>query len=115
MIRNTQTLGLRLLEQNNLPVDCENFVPEKSTVNLELKAEEPFREQWEPRGNDDSWRNTERKFINSGGSRIFRWGGAPSRWGGGANLQRGYSSAKMYAKTKELDPVGGARAGGAPP
>ena len=26
---------------------------------------------------------------------------------GGANLQRGHFSAKMYAKTKELDPVGG--------
>ena len=34
--------------------------------------------------------------------------------GGGANLQRGYFLAKMYAKTKELDPVGG-RAPTAPP
>ena len=34
--------------------------------------------------------------------------------GGGANLQRGHFSAKMYAKTKELDLVGGARTGGAP-
>ena len=41
----------------------------------------------------------------SGGSRISRWGGA--------NLQHGHFLAKMYARTKELDPVGG-RAGGAP-
>ena len=35
--------------------------------------------------------------------------------GVGANLQRGYSLAKMYAKTKELDPVGGGCAPAAPP
>ena len=35
--------------------------------------------------------------------------------GGGANLQRVHFSTKTYAKTKEIDPVGGARAGGAPP
>ena len=52
--------------------------------------------------------------LSSGGSRILRWGGRRAVRGG-ANLQRRYSSAKMYAKTKELDPVGGARAGGAPP
>ena len=34
--------------------------------------------------------------------------------GGGANLRRIHFSMKMYAKTKEIDPVGGARAGGAP-
>ena len=33
---------------------------------------------------------------------------------GGTNLQRGHFLAKMYAKTKELDPVGGTHAGGAP-
>ena len=43
--------------------------------------------------------------VGSGGSRISRWG-APSCWGG-TNLRRGYFSAKMYAKMKELDPVGG--------
>ena len=45
----------------------------------------------------------------SGGSRISRWGGGGGAepFGGGANLQRGYFSAKMYAKMKELDPVGG--------
>ena len=37
--------------------------------------------------------------------------GAPSRWGG-ANLRCGHFLTKMYAKTKELDPVGGG--GGAP-
>ena len=34
--------------------------------------------------------------------------------GGGANLRRVHFSTKTYAKTKEIDPVGGARAGGAP-
>ena len=34
--------------------------------------------------------------------------------GGGADLRRGYFSAKTYAKTKELDPVGGVRASSAP-
>ena len=33
---------------------------------------------------------------------------------GGTNLQRGNFLAKMYAKMKELDPVGGVCAGGAP-
>ena len=37
----------------------------------------------------------------------FPVGGTPSRWGG-ANLRCGYFLAKMYAKMKELDPVGGA-------
>ena len=43
----------------------------------------------------------------------FPLGGAPTHWGG-ANLQRIHFSAKMYAKTKEMDPVGGAHAGSAP-
>ena len=47
----------------------------------------------------------------SGGSRISRWEGAPTDWGG-TNLQRVHFSAKTYAKTKEIDPVGGG--GGAP-
>ena len=34
---------------------------------------------------------------------------------GGFGLQRGHFSVKMYAKTKELGPVGGACAGHAPP
>ena len=34
--------------------------------------------------------------------------------GGGVDLRRGCFSAKMYAKTKELGPVGG-RAPGTPP
>ena len=46
----------------------------------------------------------------------FPWGGAPSHWGGGGtDIQCGCFLAKMYVKTKELDPVGGAHAGGAPP
>ena len=42
----------------------------------------------------------------------FPTGGAPTHWGG-ANLQCVHFLAKMYAKTKEIDPVGGAPA--APP
>ena len=34
--------------------------------------------------------------------------------GGGADLRRVHFLAKTYAKMKEMDPVGGARAGGAP-
>ena len=43
--------------------------------------------------------------------------GFPVGGGGGADLRRIHFSAKMYAKMKEIDPVGGegARAGGAPP
>ena len=37
----------------------------------------------------------------------FPVGGAPTGWGG-TNLRRIHFSAKMYAKTKEIDPVGGA-------
>ena len=44
----------------------------------------------------------------------FLLGGVPTRWGG-TNLRHIHFSAKMYAKTKEIDPVGGARAGGALP
>ena len=43
----------------------------------------------------------------------FPVGGAPTRWGG-TNLRHIHFSAKTYAKMKEIDPVGGARAGGAP-
>ena len=43
----------------------------------------------------------------------FPSGGAPSHWEG-ADLRCGCFLAKTYAKTKELDPVGGARVGGAP-
>ena len=51
----------------------------------------------------------------------FPFGGVPSHWGGrravrgGTDLRHGCFLAKTYAKTKELDPVGGARAGSAPP
>ena len=48
----------------------------------------------------------------SGGSRISRWGGADPL--GGANLRCVHFSLKTYAKTKEMDPVGRERAGGAP-
>ena len=43
----------------------------------------------------------------SGGSRISHWGGA--------NLRHVHFLAKMYAKTKEMDPVGGGGAPAAPP
>ena len=47
-------------------------------------------------------------IVCSCGSRISRWGGADPL--GGANLRCVCFSAKMYVKTKELDPVGrGAR------
>ena len=36
----------------------------------------------------------------------FPVGGAPTHWGG-ANLQHVHFLVKMYAKTKEIDPVGG--------
>ena len=45
-------------------------------------------------------------MSNSGGSRISHWGGS--------NLQCRCFSVKMYAKMKELDPVGGAHTGSAP-
>ena len=40
--------------------------------------------------------------------------GVANPLGGGANLQCIHFLAKTYAKTKEIDPVGGAHAGGAP-
>ena len=44
----------------------------------------------------------------------FLLGGAPTRWGG-TNLRHVHFLAKTYAKTKEIDPVGGARAAVPPP
>ena len=43
----------------------------------------------------------------------FPVGGAPTHWGG-ANLRHAHFLVKMYVKMKEIDPVGGARAGGTP-
>ena len=49
------------------------------------------------------------------GSRIFRrGGGGVDPFWGGFGLQRGHLSVKMYVKTKELGPVGGACAGTPP-
>ena len=45
--------------------------------------------------------------LSRAGSRIFRGGGRGPILGGGFGLQRGHFSVKMYAKTKELGPVGG--------
>ena len=65
-------------------------------------------------------KNLFKMFINvviSGGFRISRWGGGGGGGAdllGGANLRCVHFLAKMYAKTKEMDPVGGARADGAP-
>ena len=39
----------------------------------------------------------------------FPVGGAPTRWGD-ANLRHVHFSVETYVKTKEIDPVGGARA-----
>ena len=44
----------------------------------------------------------------------FPLGEVPTCWGG-ADLRCVHFSVKTYAKTKEIDPVGGARAGSAPP
>ena len=46
----------------------------------------------------------------------FPIGGACTRWGGGGmDLRHGRFSVKMYAKTKELGPIGGWHAPGTPP
>ena len=46
-------------------------------------------------------------FPLGGGGVLSHWGGCqPSTW---------VPFGKMYVKTKELDPVGGVHAGGAPP
>ena len=59
--------------------------------------------------NSSGWQLRKLRCIDiSGGSRISRWGGADPL-GGGANLQCIHFSAKTYAKTKEMDPVGGGR------
>ena len=47
------------------------------------------------------------KYIPRAGSRIFRRGEDVDPFRGGFGLQRGHFSVKMYAKTKELGPVGG--------
>ena len=44
----------------------------------------------------------------------FPIGGAPTHWGG-ANLRHGHFLVKMYAKMKEIDPVGGGGRAAAPP
>ena len=46
-------------------------------------------------------------YCSSGGSRISRWGGGVLTHWRGANLRHVHFSAKTYAKTKEIDPVGG--------
>ena len=50
----------------------------------------------------------------SGGSRISRRGGV-DLVGGGVDSRGGYVSKILYVKMKELGPLGGARAGRAPP
>ena len=60
--------------------------------------------------------------LFSGGSRISRWGGAPTLWGGGGGRQPPTHTlfGKNVCETKEIDPVGmgggggGARAVAAP-
>ena len=44
----------------------------------------------------------------------FPIGGAADPFGGGTDLRCGHFSAETYAKTKELGPVGGGGATGAP-
>ena len=55
-----------------------------------------------------SKRSKAHSFIIRAGSRIFCRGGVDPFWGG-FGLQCGHFSVKMYAKTKELGPVGGVR------
>ena len=64
---------------------------------------------------------TQHRSITNHSTHITQWwiqdfplGGVPTHWGG-ANLRHVHFSVKTYAKMKEFDPVGGARAGGAPP
>ena len=52
--------------------------------------------------------------VCSGGSRISRRGGV-DLVGGGVDSRGGYISKILYVKMKELGPLGGARAGRAPP
>ena len=54
-----------------------------------------------------------RSFSGSGGSKISRRGGRAPIWGG-VDLRCGHFSVKMYAKTKELGPIGGRAPGTAP-
>ena len=53
-------------------------------------------------------------LYNSGGSRISRRGGV-DLVGGGVDSRGGYVSKILYVKTKELGPLEGGRAPGAPP
>ena len=48
-------------------------------------------------------------MVLSGGSRISRWGGGGADPLGGRQLRCVHFLAKMYAKMKEIDPVGGRR------
>ena len=50
-----------------------------------------------------------RQALYRAGSKIFHGGGGVDPFWGGFGLQRGHFSVKMYAKTKELGPVGGVR------
>ena len=53
--------------------------------------------------------------VASGGSRISHGGGGMHPLGGGVDLRRGHFSVKMYAKTKELVPIGGGMCLASPP
>ena len=52
--------------------------------------------------------------LFSGGSRISRRGGGVDLVGGGVDSRGSYISKFLYVKTKELGPLGGARAGRGP-
>ena len=54
-------------------------------------------------------------IIVSGGSRISRRGGGVDLVRGAVDPRSGYVSKILHVKTKESGPVGGARAGRAPP
>ena len=60
------------------------------------------------------WYVSHRVLLNSGGSRISRRGGV-DLIGGAVDPRGGYVAKILHVKTKESGPVGGARAGRAPP
>ena len=54
-------------------------------------------------------------YHDQGRIQDFHRGGVDPFWGGGFGLQHGHFSVKMYAKMKELGPVGEASTGTPPP
>ena len=64
---------------------------------------------------DSSSKNREKSPTHSVADPGFPVGGGHALVWGGMDLRRGHFSVKMYAKTKELGPIGGGHAPGMPP